>query len=57
MKFENKTDYFNYVACFFIKKKNHSFNYYFLLLTWCLGQLTRILTNLTGPKVNNHISF
>jgi hypothetical protein len=56
MKFENKTDYFNYVACFFLKK-NHSFNYYFLLLTWCLGQLTRTLINFTDSKVNNHISF
>jgi hypothetical protein len=57
MKFENQTDYFNYVACFFKEKKSLIQLLYFLLLTWCLDQLIRNLTNLTDSKINNHVSF
>ena len=57
MKFENQTDYFNYVACFFKEKKSLIQLLYVLLLTWCLDQLIRNLTNLTDSKINNHVSF
>ena len=30
---------------------------FFFSLTWCPGQLARILTNPTDPEVNDHVNL